>query len=374
MRQTRPFRLPAMAVADREQHAALRLGTVDHHCKPPARRAGREDHGQKAPVRILPFVDLQRPPAFAKPLDIRMFRSDGQVSGHEFRSRDRRVRCPRRRKSKGECFEIAVAVFPIEPCDRIVLCIGVVVAGLRTTELVARRQHDGSPRIKQGRQQCFQVHRPPRLHRGIVRLAFDTAVPREILVVAVAIVLAVGGVVLALVRDEIDEREPVMGGEEADASRCVAAAAAKDVGRAGKTRRERARHPGIAAPEAAYVVAVAVIPFEEPAGEVAELVSAGTDVPRFGDQDPAADFGIVEHCPEQRGIGIEAVDAPAEHRCKIEAEPVDAGMAHEGAQRVEHQRDHRRMGAVERVAAAGVVGERTVAEVAVGGAVVEPPQ
>jgi hypothetical protein len=48
-------------------------------------------------------------------------------------------------------------------------------------------------------------------------LALGAAIPGEVVVGAVAVVLAVGLVVLAVVGDEIGEREAVVGGDEVDA-------------------------------------------------------------------------------------------------------------------------------------------------------------
>ena len=55
-------------------------------------------------------------------------------------------------------------------------------------------------------------------HLGVVGLSLHPAVPGEVVAGAVAVVLAVGFVVLAVVGDEIGEREAVVAGDEVDAA------------------------------------------------------------------------------------------------------------------------------------------------------------
>ncbi len=83
--------------------------------------------------------------------------------------------------------------------------------------------------------------------RGSLALALVAAVPGQVLVVAVAVVLAVGLVVLALVTGEIGQREAVMGREEVDAAR--ARLAREGVEGAGEPRRQPPDHSAITTPE-----------------------------------------------------------------------------------------------------------------------------
>ena len=138
----------------------------------------------------------------------------------------------------------------------------------------------------------------------------------------------------------------------------------------------RADHAGIAAPEAADVVAKAVVPLQEGLAEIAELVAAGTDVPRFGDQHAVAKQRVGAHCRKQRRVSGEALLAAAEHGGKVEAEAVDAGLRHEVPKRVEDHLHHHRVLRGQRVAGAGVVDKRAriVGPMAVIGEVVEAAQ
>ena len=55
------------------------------------------------------------------------------------------------------------------------------------------------------------------MHPGIVGVAFGAAIPAKIFVVAVAIVFAVGFVVLLVVTDQIVQGKAVVRGDEIDA-------------------------------------------------------------------------------------------------------------------------------------------------------------
>ena len=59
----------------------------------------------------------------------------------------------------------------------------------------------------------------------------------------------------------IIEREAIMAGDEIHAVDRLLAAALVKIGAAAEPRGERARHPGVATPEATYVVAEAAVPF-----------------------------------------------------------------------------------------------------------------
>ena len=73
---------------------------------------------------------------------------------------------------------------------------------------------------------------------------------------AVAVVLAVGLVVLVVVGDEVVQREAVMGGDEVDAGPGLAAALVEEVGRGGEARGELRQLALVALPEGAHGVAV----------------------------------------------------------------------------------------------------------------------
>ena len=103
---------------------------------------------------------------------------------------------------------------------------------------------------------------------------------------AVAVVLAVGLVVLLVVADQVAEREAVVAGDEVD--RVDAAGGPMASYRSALPHSRVARSPdsaGLAAPEAADVVAVTAVPLRPAPAEreMADLVQPAR-VPRLGDQ------------------------------------------------------------------------------------------
>ena len=170
---------------------------------------------------------------------------------------------------------------------------------------------------------------------------------------AVAVVLAVGLVVLAVVGDQVAQREAVVRGDEVERRR--GRAAVEDVLRAG----EPPAHVGGrlaavrgAAPERADVVAVGVVPLGPRRPERAEPVAAGADVPRLGDELHLAQQRVLVHRGEERRALVEVHPLARERRREVEAEAVDAHLADPVAQRVEDQPQDVEVADVEGVAAA----------------------
>src|SRR5947208_2533 len=97
--------------------------------------------------------------------------------------------------------------------------------------------------------------------------AFDAAVPGEVFVHAVAVVFAVGVVVLVVVGDEIPQREAVVAGDKVERVIGHSPRMFVKVGAAADASSESASHAEIAAPEAADVVAESAIPFGPAAAE-----------------------------------------------------------------------------------------------------------
>src|SRR6202042_3652144 len=92
----------------------------------------------------------------------------------------------------------------------------------------------------------------------LVGRAFDAAVPGAVRIVPVLVALEVGLVVLRVVRDELVEREAVMGGDEVD-RRVRPAAIGVEIARAGEPLRERGEGR-LATPEVPDVVAEGGVP------------------------------------------------------------------------------------------------------------------
>src|SRR5205085_8044534 len=106
---------------------------------------------------------------------------------------------------------------PVRPADLVVLAVGVVVATLRPTELVAAAQHRHADRQQQRRDQVAALALPQLEYAPIGRWSFGTTVPAEVVILAVGVPFFVRLVVLVVVADEIGEREAVVRGNEVDA-------------------------------------------------------------------------------------------------------------------------------------------------------------
>ena len=243
---------------------------------------------------------------------------------------------------------------PVQPGDFVVLGIGVVVAVLGLAEFGAHRQHGRAARQQQGGEQGALVALAGGADRWVFAGAFGAVVPGKVGVGAVAVVLGVGLVVLVLVRNQIGQGEAVMRGDEVDAAR-RAPFGGEDILGAGEPGGEFGQGSTIATPETSGGVAEPVVPFTPMGREAAELVTAGANIPGFGDQLQIAQHGILGNRRQQRGCGVEPVRAAAERGGEVEAEPVHAAQIGPGAQRIHRQAQHLRMVQGQSVAGAAVV-------------------
>ena len=139
-----------------------------------------------------------------------------------------------------ELEQAAIDVLPVEPGDLVVLAVGVVVALLGPADLVAAEQHRHALREEQRGQEVALLARAQRVDRRIVGRAFDAAVPRSVVVLAVLVVLAVGLVVLLVVGDQVAQREAVVRGDEVHARVRAPAVVLVEIGAAGQSTGELA--------------------------------------------------------------------------------------------------------------------------------------
>ena len=114
----------------------------------------------------------------------------------------------------------------------------------------------------------------------------------------------------------------------------------EQVARAGKPGGKFAAQTGIAAPEAADTVAEAIVPLGKSGRMMAQLIAAGADVPRLGDQLHARESGILAERIEEAATRVETVGLAAERHAKIEAKSIDMVMRHPIAQRVHDHLEH----------------------------------
>src|SRR5262249_43016872 len=139
---------------------------------------------------------------------------------------------------------------PVEPADRVILTVRVVVAALRPSELVAAEQH-WRARSEEQRARVILHELPPKSEHSRVRgFPLGTAVPGIFVLGPVFIVLAVPFVVLLIVRDEVVQREAVMAGDEVNTVVRRPAIIAVKIRRAGEPPAEIRELAGVAFLEA----------------------------------------------------------------------------------------------------------------------------
>ena len=248
-----------------------------------------------------------------------------------------------------------VRLLPVVPGELVVLAVGVVVALLRAADLVAAAQHRHALGQEQRREEVAHLAVPQREDGGVVGRPFDAAVPRAVVLLAVAVVLAVGLVVLLVVRDQIAQREAVVRGDEVDAGVGAPRGALVEVGAAGEAGAEFRQRLVAAAPEVAHRVAVLAVPLGPQRREVADLVAPFADVPRLRDQLDPVDHRILLDEIEERAEAIDVVQLARQRRREIETEAVHVHVEHPVAQAVHDQLQHVRVHHVQRVAGARVV-------------------
>src|SRR5205085_4947820 len=139
---------------------------------------------------------------------------------------------------------------PVVPTDLVILRVGVVVAALRTADLVAPAKHGHTLRAEQGHQEVALLAFAHLNDSGVFRGSLGTVVGGMIVVGSVAIVFAVGLVVLAVITHQVMEREAIVSGHKIDAGGGVAAIALVEVARPGEPVAELGKLAIIALPVA----------------------------------------------------------------------------------------------------------------------------
>ena len=269
-----------------------------------------------------------------------------------------RVRAPDRQQAARPVQQIVLpgVQVPVDPRDRVVLAVGVVVAALRAAHLVAGHQHRHAGRQQQRGQQVAQGAPAVGQHLGVVGLALDPVVPAAVVVAPVPVAFGVRVVVLAVVAHQVAQREAVVRRHEVDRREGASPVVAVQVGGSGEPVAEVADTTAGAAPEVAHRVAVLVVPLAPQRRELAHLVATLPDVPRFGDQLHPGQHRVLADRGQEPAEHVDVVHRPGQRGGQVEAETVDVHLQHPVAQRVHHQLQDVRVAHVEGVAAAGVVG------------------
>src|ERR671910_2187884 len=119
---------------------------------------------------------------------------------------------------------------------------------------------------------------------GVVGRPLHAVVPRQVVIVTVPVILAVGLVVLLVVADQIVQGKPVVGGDEVDAGVGTATVPLIEIGRPGEAIGQLRDRDVARLPVVADRIPVLVVPLAPEGREVTDLVTALGDVPGLPDQ------------------------------------------------------------------------------------------
>src|SRR5471032_462913 len=128
---------------------------------------------------------------------------------------------------------------------------------------------------------------------------------------AVIVVLAIGLVVFAVVAGPVVQRKTVMGGDEVDAGPGAPAFMVEAIARGQEPRRKRCGRC-LAAPVIAHGVAEFVVPFRPARRKFANLVTAGSGIPRLGDQFDGAQQRVLIDRFQETALLVKTVDFAGE--------------------------------------------------------------
>src|SRR4029077_16862036 len=106
---------------------------------------------------------------------------------------------------------------PVKPTDLVVLTISVVVAVLCPAPLISAAEHGHALGKKQCRQKIAALSVAQHVNLRVIGRTFHAAIPRLIIVVAVAVFVVVQLVVFFVVTDQIGQCKSIMGCNEVDA-------------------------------------------------------------------------------------------------------------------------------------------------------------
>jgi len=157
---------------------------------------------------------------------------------------------------------------------------------------------------------------------------------------AVLVVLAVRLVVLLVVRDEVPQREAVVGGDEVDGGDGAPPRVLVEVGRAGEAGGELVERARLPAPEVAHGVPVLAVPLGPQRGEATHLVTPVAEVPGLGDELHLGDDRVLVDDVEEGGQAIHLVELARQGGGEVEAEAVDVHLRHPVTQRVHDELQH----------------------------------
>ena len=245
---------------------------------------------------------------------------------------------------------------PIQPIQRVILTIGIVVTTLGAPHLVTSQQHRHPLRQQQGCEKITPLLHAQRQHRRIIGIPLRSAIPTAVVPLAVLIVLAIGFVMALVVADQIVEGKTVVSGDEIDAGMRAATIVLIQIGRTGQTISQLADQPALTAPVITHHIAVFTIPFAPADGELTHLITVFAHIPRLGDQlNPRQHRVLLDHVHEGSILIDQTVRFSRQRSGQIEAETVHVHLLHPVTQAVHHHLQHARMRGIQRITATGEI-------------------
>ena len=246
-------------------------------------------------------------------------------------------------------------VFPVDPGQRIILTVSVVIAVLRVPELVAGKQHRCPAAQEKQRKGVLDPSVTQSFDFRVIRRAFHSAVPAAVVAVAVAACFTIGIIVLLIVGDQIIQREAVVAGHEIDGRGLLSVLV--HVGRtldAVNELRPRGRITPDKISDAVPKMAVPLSPLIR-SREGTDLVESGS-VPCLRNQLSLGQNRVVSKgFQKRRALHRLSVLIARENRGLIKSEAVHMIIDHPVAQAVQDMLANNDVVAVHGIAAAGVV-------------------
>ena len=137
---------------------------------------------------------------------------------------------------------------------------------------------------------------------------------------AVAILFAVGLVVLFVVADQIVQGKAVVSGDEINARVGQPAVVAVQIARSGQAKAEAADLSGVAFPKAPHGVAIGRVPFGPQNRKVADLITARSEIPWLGDQFDLRNDRVLMDDIEKRAEPVDVVELARQRRRRDRSE------------------------------------------------------
>src|SRR5437773_2169588 len=176
---------------------------------------------------------------------------------------------------------VSTVQLPVKPTQFIVLAVRIIVPPLCPADLIASTDHRHPLRKHQGRQHIAFLTISKFDNSRIVGWPFDSAVPTEVVVCPIAVVLAVALVMFLVVRGQVVQSEPVVRGHKVDARVRAPPTSIIEIAAAGETISQLGHLSSVPLPVAPDGISVLSVPLSPTGRKVADLVSSFPQIPRL---------------------------------------------------------------------------------------------